>query len=261
MTNTRRPRRGFSRREFMQAAAAAGGTMLSTPTLALNPRGKKPPSTHPDPDLILRDGRIHTMDAKNRVVSSVAIKDGRFIEVGNVGRHHFGRETKVIDLDGRTVVPGIIDNHNHLVLMGNRPGYHTPLENAHSIADALAIIGARAARVPAGRLDHHDRRVPLQPSLRQPRGQDDRPLSDPGRARHRGAEQPGVAVDQLQRPLGDQHRRPEHPQRAVDRQRDDHRGRRRRDRGRGRAIHAGAALPAPDAAQCGRSAGARRSTP
>ena len=34
-----------------------------------------------------------------------------------------------------TVVPGIIDNHNHMVLMGNRPGYHTPLENAHSVAD------------------------------------------------------------------------------------------------------------------------------
>jgi predicted amidohydrolase YtcJ len=149
MTHTRRPRRGFSRREFMQAAAAAGGTMLTTPSFALDPRGRKP-STHPDPDLILRDGRIHTMDARNRVVSSVAIKNGRFIDVGNVGRHHYGHETKVIDLDGRTVVPGIIDNHNHLVLMGNRPGYHTPLENAHSIADALAIIGARAARVPQG---------------------------------------------------------------------------------------------------------------
>ena len=36
----------------------------------------------------------------------------------------------MIDLRGRTVVPGIIDNHNHIVLMGNRPGYHTPLENA-----------------------------------------------------------------------------------------------------------------------------------
>jgi predicted amidohydrolase YtcJ len=149
MTKNRRPPRGFSRREFMQAAAAAaGGTMFTTPALALNPRSKK--STHPDPDLILVDGRIHTMDAKNRVVSSVAIKNGRFVEVGNVGRHHYGRETKVIDLNGRTVVPGIIDNHNHIVLMGNRPGYHTPLENAHSIADALAIYAARAARVPAG---------------------------------------------------------------------------------------------------------------
>ena len=48
------------------------------------------------------------------------------------------------------MVPGIIDNHNHLVLMGNRPGYHTPLENAHSLAEALAIYTARAREVPAG---------------------------------------------------------------------------------------------------------------
>jgi hypothetical protein len=122
--------------------------MLGTPALALNPRSRK--SNHPDPDLILVDGRIHTMNAKNRVVSSVAIKNGRFVEVGNVGRYHSGRETRVIDLRGRTVVPGIIDNHNHLVLMGNRPGYHTPLENANSIPDVQAIYAARAARIPPG---------------------------------------------------------------------------------------------------------------
>jgi predicted amidohydrolase YtcJ len=151
MTQSKRQQRGFSRRKFIQAAAAAaGGTMFTTPTLALNPRSKKSRPTHPDPDLVLVDGRIHTMSAKNRVVSSVAIKNGRFVEVGNVGRHHYGRETKVIDLEGRTVVPGIIDNHNHIVLMGNRPGYHTPLENAHSIAEALAIYAARARRVPPG---------------------------------------------------------------------------------------------------------------
>ncbi len=147
MTRNKRQQRGFSRRKFIQAAAAAAsGTMLGTPALALNPRSKK--STHPDPDLILVDGRIHTMNATNRVVSSVAIKNGRFVEVGNVGRHHGGRETRVIDLNGRTVVPGIIDNHNHLVLMGNRPGFHTPLENAHSIAEALVIYAARARQVP-----------------------------------------------------------------------------------------------------------------
>jgi predicted amidohydrolase YtcJ len=151
MTKNRRPPRGFSRREFIQAAAAAaGGTMFTTPALAFNPRSKKSRPKHPDPDLILVDGRIHTMDGPNRVVSSVAIKDGRFVEVGNVSRHHYGRETKVIDLNGRTVVPGIIDNHNHLVLMGNRPGYHTPLENAYSIADVQAIYKARAARIPPG---------------------------------------------------------------------------------------------------------------
>jgi len=151
MTQDKRQRRGFSRREFIQAAAAtASGTMFTTPALALNPRSKKSRPQHPDPDLILVGGRIHTMDARNRVVSSVAIKNGRFIAVGDVGRHHHGHETRVIDLNGRTVVPGIIDNHNHVVLMGNRPGYHTPLENAHSIAEALAIYAARAKTVPAG---------------------------------------------------------------------------------------------------------------
>jgi predicted amidohydrolase YtcJ len=139
---------GFSRRKFIQAAAAAaGGTMFAPPALALDPRRKSRPN-HPDLDMILVDGRIHTMDARNRVVSSVGIKDGRFVDIGKVGRHHAGRETRVCDLNGRTVVPGIIDNHNHLVLMGNRPGFHTPLENAHSIAEALAIYAARARRVP-----------------------------------------------------------------------------------------------------------------
>jgi hypothetical protein len=56
----------------------------------------------------------------------------------------------VINLRGRTVVPGIIDNHNHIVLMGNRPGYHTPLENAYSIEDVQAIYAERAAGIPAG---------------------------------------------------------------------------------------------------------------
>jgi hypothetical protein len=151
MTHNRRPQRGFSRRQFIQAAAAAaGGTIFTTPALALNPRWKKSRPKHPDPDLILVDGKIHTMNANNKVVSSVAIKNGRFVEVGNVGRHHHGRETLVIDLRGRTVVPGIIDNHNHLVLMGNRPGYHTPLENAYSIPDVQAIYAARAAGIPPG---------------------------------------------------------------------------------------------------------------
>jgi predicted amidohydrolase YtcJ len=150
MTKDRRSQRGFSRRGFIQAtAAAAGGTMFTTPTLAFNPHKKSRPK-HPDPDLVLVDGRIHTMNERNRVVSSVAIKDGRFVEVGNVGRSSYGRETKVIDLNGRTVVPGIIDNHNHMVLMGNRPGYHTPLENAYSIPDVQAIYKARAAGIPAG---------------------------------------------------------------------------------------------------------------
>ena len=152
MKQDKRRQRGFSRRKFMQtaaagAAAAASGTMLGS---AAQAHGKKN-KPNLDPDVILQNGRIHTMDAHGTVASSVAIKDGRFMAIER-GRSHLnaGRKTRVIDLRGRTVVPGIIDNHNHLVLMGNRPGYHTPLENAHSIAEALAILGARAGEVPPG---------------------------------------------------------------------------------------------------------------
>jgi predicted amidohydrolase YtcJ len=142
-------KRRFSRRKFMQTAAAsaavaAGGTVLGGAAHA--DKRKKP---NLDPDVILQNGRIHTMDKHNTIASSVAIKDGRFMQVERGRAHIFaGRKTRVVDLRGRTVVPGIIDNHNHLVLMGNRPGYHTPLENAHSLAEALATIEARTREVP-----------------------------------------------------------------------------------------------------------------
>jgi predicted amidohydrolase YtcJ len=148
MSKQKDKQRGFSRRKFMQSAAAsaavaASGTMIAAPAQA---KGKAP---HLDPDVILENGRIHTMDGDATVASSVAIKDGRFMEVER-GRARIrpGPRTRRVDLQGRTVVPGIIDNHNHLVLMGNRPGYHTPLENAHSLAEALAVIGARTAEAP-----------------------------------------------------------------------------------------------------------------
>jgi hypothetical protein len=140
-----------SRRSFIKNTAAVAA---STTVFGAAAQPTKPPAKprHLDPDVILLNGRIHTMDAENSIVSSVAIKDGRFIATAS-GRGQPmlpGRDTRVIDLRGRTVVPGIIDNHNHLVLMGNRPGYHTPLENAHSIADVQQIYAARAKAIPNG---------------------------------------------------------------------------------------------------------------
>ena len=114
-------------------------------------------------DLVLENGRIHTMDASNTIVSTVAIRDGRFIGDGGAFTAR-PRTRSIVDLRGRTVVPGIIDNHNHIVLMGNRPGYHTPLENAYSIADVQADLRGPGAPGLAGRrVDHHHRRLPLEP--------------------------------------------------------------------------------------------------
>jgi len=147
-------RRGFSRRRFIQgaaAAAAASSSMLSSAREEKQEEkhGDRPrPPSDDAPDIVFVNGKIHTMDDDNTVASAVSIRDGRFVEIGHVSRGRHGADTKVIDLRGRTVVPGIIDNHNHIVLMGNRPGFHTPLENALSIQDVQKIYAARAAGLP-----------------------------------------------------------------------------------------------------------------
>ena len=98
--------------------------------------------------LALVNGRIHTMDADDRVVSQVLVRSGRFAEVGDSVATP--PDARRIDLMGRTVIPGIIDAHNHIVLVGNRPGWHTPLEHVFTIPDAIDALRARSREVPAG---------------------------------------------------------------------------------------------------------------
>jgi predicted amidohydrolase YtcJ len=101
-------------------------------------------------DLRLTNGRIVTMDPRNAIVSEVTIQDGRIETVGKGGNARLGPCTRTIDLRGRTAIPGLIDNHNHIVLLGIRPGHDTRLETAASIADVQAALRARAKTVPAG---------------------------------------------------------------------------------------------------------------
>ncbi|HEY7189555.1 MAG TPA: amidohydrolase family protein, partial [Vicinamibacterales bacterium] len=101
-------------------------------------------------DLHLTNGKIATMDRGNTTVSEVTIQNGRFTAVGPRGGQRLSPCTREINLRGRTVVPGLIDKHNHIVLLGIRPGYHTPLEGTASIAEVQAVFKARAKGVPAG---------------------------------------------------------------------------------------------------------------
>jgi predicted amidohydrolase YtcJ len=100
-------------------------------------------------DVLLTNGVVHTMDANNTIVESVRIVGDRVVTVGD-GRLGATRCTEVIDVDGRTVVPGLIDNHNHIVLLGLRPGHDTRLESAASIEEALTLVTARATELPRG---------------------------------------------------------------------------------------------------------------
>jgi hypothetical protein len=101
-------------------------------------------------DLHLTNGRIVTMDARNTIVNEVTIQDGRFAAVGPARDLKLSPCTRTINLGGRTVVPGLVDNHNHIVLLGLRPGHDVRLETANSIAQVQAAIKARAEHVPEG---------------------------------------------------------------------------------------------------------------
>jgi predicted amidohydrolase YtcJ len=97
--------------------------------------------------LLLVNGRIHTMDAKRRVVEDVRIERGRIVAAGrNLER---SGHVEVIDLRGRTVIPGIIDAHNHIVLVGNRPGWHTGMEHVFTIPEAIQAYLERSVELDA----------------------------------------------------------------------------------------------------------------
>jgi predicted amidohydrolase YtcJ len=139
--------KGLSRRQFLSGAAAlALGGRLGAANSYAQPQQA---TTIDGRDLALVNGKIHTMDPNNRVVSEVLIRNGRFAAVGN-GVAVQGTNVRIADLMGKTVVPGIVDAHNHIVLVGNRPGWHTLLEHVFTIADAVAALKARSAEVPPG---------------------------------------------------------------------------------------------------------------
>ena len=72
------------------------------------------------PDLLLTGGTIYSMDALDRVATALAIKDGRIVGIGldEEMRSLAGLGTIEESLEGKTVVPGLIDAHNHLLFTG-----------------------------------------------------------------------------------------------------------------------------------------------
>ncbi|NWA24105.1 amidohydrolase [Pseudomonas gingeri] len=102
-------------------------------------------------DLILHNGRLHTVDRAQPKATAVAIKDGRFIAVGNDGEAMAlrGSATKVIDLKGRTVIPGLNDSHLHLIRGGLNYNLELRWEGVPSLVDALRLLKDQAERTPA----------------------------------------------------------------------------------------------------------------
>ena len=100
--------------------------------------------------LILFNGCFHTVDRQNPQASAVAIQDGRFLAVGDTDEvmRHRQPDSQVIDLNGRTVIPGLNDSHIHLIRGGLNYNLELRWEGVPSLADALRMLKAQAERTP-----------------------------------------------------------------------------------------------------------------
>ncbi|MBP6896119.1 MAG: amidohydrolase [Pseudacidovorax sp.] len=105
----------------------------------------------PAPDLILHNGRFTTLDRSNPTAEAVAIRDGRFLRVG---RNEdllplAGAATRVVDLQGRAVLPGLIDNHLHIIRGGLNFNLELRWDGVRRLADAMAMLRQQVAITPA----------------------------------------------------------------------------------------------------------------
>ena len=104
------------------------------------------------PDRILYNGKILTVDQEFSVASAIAISGERIVAVGTTDeiRALAGAETIEVDLEGRTVIPGLIDSHIHYLRGTNFAAYETRFHGVTSRKKALDIIAARARELDPG---------------------------------------------------------------------------------------------------------------
>lgn len=124
-------------------------------TLWLTLAGATLGATCQDADMIVRNGHIVTMDPEHPSAGSMAIRDGKILALGS-DQELAGcasARTRIVDLQGRTVLPGLIDIHTHSMewaegILRNQLDITYP--NVHSVADIVAMLRERAAKTPKG---------------------------------------------------------------------------------------------------------------
>jgi predicted amidohydrolase YtcJ len=102
-------------------------------------------------DTVFKNGNIYTVNERQPRAQAIAIKGNRIIFVGSNSdvRKYEGKTTRIVDLQGKTVVPGMTDAHNHLIGIGARE-MTLNLEGTTSLEDFLAKVKARVDRAKPG---------------------------------------------------------------------------------------------------------------
>jgi predicted amidohydrolase YtcJ len=146
----------MTRTSWSSKYTLASCVYLSAALFALTqrPLGAQKQSDAPNSaaDVVLIDGKILTVDAKDSVAEAVAISGGKIIVVGSNKevRQRMGKTTRVIDLHGRTATPGLIDSHNHFAEGGVNALYHVNLSDAARVEDVLRKVREKVATLKPG---------------------------------------------------------------------------------------------------------------
>ena len=170
----------ITRRDFLRKSALTAGTAVVGGLLeacgrrdALHPTATPPPpspmptatetlappTATPLPaelaaDMVLMGGKVITVDPADTIAQAVAIKDGLIQAVGDdeAVRALVGEKTKMIDLGGKAVTPGLIDPHNHLQVWGQLQGFYVALmpPEVKTMDDLREKLAEAVAKTPEG---------------------------------------------------------------------------------------------------------------
>ena len=132
-----------ARRQFLKGAVALGAASAVGGIAMRQENTEKA-------DLILRNRRIATQNAHRSFASAVAIQGGTFLAVADESQilTHQGPRTTVIDLAGKTAVPGLNDSHLHLIRGGLNYNMELRWDGVPSLVDALRMLKEQARRTP-----------------------------------------------------------------------------------------------------------------
>ncbi len=103
-------------------------------------------------DLVVTNAKVHTVDEKRPQATAFAVKDGKFTAVGSDDEMavHRGDKTRVIDAQGRTIIPGLNDSHAHAVRGGRFYNLELRWDGVDSLKRGLQMIREQAQRTPKG---------------------------------------------------------------------------------------------------------------
>lgn len=132
----------LTRRETLIGGATAM-TLMATPLAA---RKRRDPMT----DLILVNARVTTLDRENPEAQAVAIRDGKFLAVGNEQEARSAApQARIIDVQARRMIPGLIDSHMHIIRGGLNYNMELRWDGVPSLSEAMAMLKTQVDKTPA----------------------------------------------------------------------------------------------------------------